>query len=129
MTWTQLWSDPYPYAVVLIVLIIDTGIFTFLSWYFERVLPSQFGLRLPPWFIFTVEYWRGHKYSRAYVDTCVEEGEHVEPVDANYKDKASIKIRDLTKKYSTGKVAVNELTLTMYKDQICCLLGHNGAGK
>jgi len=31
--------------------------------------------------------------------------------------------------YSNGKKAVNGVSLTMYKNQIFCLLGHNGAGK
>lgn len=31
--------------------------------------------------------------------------------------------------YPNGKKAVNGVSLTMYKNQIFCLLGHNGAGK
>lgn len=31
--------------------------------------------------------------------------------------------------YSNGKKAVNNLSINMYKDQIHCLLGHNGSGK
>jgi len=38
-------------------------------------------------------------------------------------------ISNLKKKYATGKVAVNDLSITMYKNQIFALLGHNGAGK
>lgn len=40
-----------------------------------------------------------------------------------------MKVRGLSKIYSNGKRAVNDLNLTMYKNQISCLLGHNGAGK
>ena len=38
-------------------------------------------------------------------------------------------INNLRKKYATGKVAVEDLSITMYKNQIFALLGHNGAGK
>ena len=37
-------------------------------------------------------------------------------------------IRNLVKKYGK-KTAVNELSLTIFKDEILVLLGHNGAGK
>ena len=43
-----------------------------------------------------------------------------------------LKISGLTKEFTTGKsslLAVNNLSLTMYKGQIFALLGHNGAGK
>lgn len=35
----------------------------------------------------------------------------------------------MTKIYPDGKRAVDNLSLSMYKDQIFVLLGHNGAGK
>lgn len=38
-------------------------------------------------------------------------------------------IKNLSKVYDSGKRAVNNLSLTMYKDHISCFLGHNGAGK
>ena len=37
-------------------------------------------------------------------------------------------ISNLVKKYGK-KAAVNDLTLTLFKDEILVLLGHNGAGK
>lgn len=40
-----------------------------------------------------------------------------------------IKIQHLRKEFSNKKVAVRDLSLNMYKDQITVLLGHNGAGK
>lgn len=38
-------------------------------------------------------------------------------------------VRDLVKKYPNGNLAVNNLNLDLYSDQIFVLLGHNGAGK
>jgi len=33
------------------------------------------------------------------------------------------------KRYESGKLAVNDVSMTMYPGQIFALLGHNGAGK
>ena len=43
---------------VLGMMVLDTIIFTFLGWYFDHVVPSEFGVRHPPWFLFTAAYWR-----------------------------------------------------------------------
>jgi ATP-binding cassette, subfamily A (ABC1), member 3 len=40
-----------------------------------------------------------------------------------------LKLDGLGKTYPSGKVAVKDLSLSMYQDQIFVLLGHNGAGK
>lgn len=45
------------------------------------------------------------------------------------KENQVVKVSDLYKVYPSGKSAVNGVSLTMYKDQIFALLGHNGAGK
>ena len=56
-----------------------------------------------------------------------------EDVDANLKalerNEESLSIFNLKKVYENGKVAVNDLSLKMYKNQIFSFLGHNGAGK
>ena len=38
-------------------------------------------------------------------------------------------IRNLTKKYGSNSVVVNNFSLTINRDEIVCLLGNNGAGK
>jgi len=45
------------------------------------------------------------------------------------KNNQSVKLTNLTKRYKGGKLAVENLNLTIFKDQISVLLGHNGAGK
>lgn len=42
---------------------------------------------------------------------------------------SGVRIKNLRKVYSNGKVAVHGLSLNMYEGQITVLLGHNGAGK
>ncbi len=61
-------------------------------------------------------------------------GPNVEEVDQKFKDMEdsgqTLKLRNLLKTFNDGeKVAVNNLNLDMYNDQISVLLGHNGAGK
>lgn len=54
-----------------------------------------------------------------------------ENVAKDEQDK-SIRVTDLRKEFSTPdgvKVAVDDLSITMYEGQIFALLGHNGAGK
>jgi len=61
------------------------------------------------------------------------ENKDFEPVAANIKELENsdecLKVNNLRKVYSTGKIAVKDLSITMYKNQIFALLGHNGAGK
>ena len=44
-------------------------------------------------------------------------------------NKGTLKVSNLKKNFSNGKVAVDDLNLEMFPDQIFSLLGHNGAGK
>lgn len=45
------------------------------------------------------------------------------------RDSYSLKIKNLRKVFDNGKVAVGNISMTMYSGQIFALLGHNGAGK
>jgi ATP-binding cassette subfamily A (ABC1) protein 3 len=42
---------------------------------------------------------------------------------------AGIVIKNLTKRFGRGKLAVDGVSIRMYAGQITVLLGHNGAGK
>lgn len=42
---------------------------------------------------------------------------------------SGVSIRNMGKTYSNGKVAIRDLNLDFYQDQITAFLGHNGAGK
>ena len=43
--------------------------------------------------------------------------------------RVGVRIRNLGKTYSNGKVALRNLNLDFCEDQITAFLGHNGAGK
>ena len=56
------------------------------------------------------------------------EGENFEDEPENKK--IGVQIRKLVKVYKTGnKLAINDLSINFYEDQITSFLGHNGAGK
>ena len=62
-----------------------------------------------------------------------KEEANFEDLEENLKSQSNenktLKISNLRKVYSNGKVAVEKLNLEMFSDQIFALLGHNGAGK
>ncbi len=41
------------------VLAVDTLLYLLLAWYLDQVVPSEFGLQRPPWFLCTPAYWLG----------------------------------------------------------------------
>jgi ATP-binding cassette, subfamily A (ABC1), member 1 len=40
-----------------------------------------------------------------------------------------VALKSLSKTYSNGKIALSNLSLNFYQNQITAFLGHNGAGK
>ncbi|CAL8072882.1 unnamed protein product [Orchesella dallaii] len=117
---------------VILMLFFDGIIYLLLAIYIEAVFPGDFGVPLPWYFPFTKWYWCGS--GRA------DSGEIIgPPIDDHRKkyghlfekepnSRAGIKISGLTKIFG-DKIAVNNLHLNFYENQITALLGHNGAGK
>ena len=52
-----------------------------------------------------------------------------ESVSDELRQSLALRLRNLTKTYSDGKRAVDNISLSLYPGQIFVLLGHNGAGK
>ncbi len=119
-------------------LMFDSIFWGVVSWYFNRVLPSDCGQHLQWYFPFTSGYWFPNSAkapSRSSEDTeqvSYDDSILAEPVAEILKAQAhegrNIEIRGLTKRFG-DKTAVNRLDLSMYNGQITGLLGHNGAGK
>lgn len=132
-------------------------VWTFLTWYLNRVITPEYGRALPVWFPFSPAYWRhycGHHGkgldSDAASSTTVLSNDDVE---AN-GGVSALPIRDISssipvepvsdalrrqseegnsieivnlRKSFGDKTAVDGLNLSMYCGQITALLGHNGA--
>ena len=167
----------YSLLYMFIMSIVDFFIYTFLGYYLTMVLPHQYGIRKPFYFLFTKEFWCGRNYkpkntdenqmsdilslktentntpmnltqtqgilADSALDTTLEKNnnnynnyltnsKNFENEDL-YKDRTQkddvLKIINIKKVFKDGKIAVNNLNINFYKDEIFALLGHNGAGK
>ena len=145
--------DNYSIITMYIMLIADILIYLFLGYYFQNILPHEFGIRKPWYFLCTKKYWsRKIKiFNKNNIlineeDPPLKESEELildVPLIFNenenfqteeiYKEmngpKDVLKIREIVKKFDDGKIAVNHVSLNLYKNEIFALLGHNGAGK
>ncbi|CAK4251247.1 unnamed protein product [Aphanomyces euteiches] len=106
-----------------------------------EVIPQEYGTPKKWYFPLQPSFWLGGSRADAKVVDKVAEAApetiNVESVgvelQAQEQDGRALRIRGIRKTFQTPmgvtKVAVNGVDLTMYQDQITCLLGHNGAGK
>ena len=135
-------------AASLYALILDCIVYCTLLWYFDNVIPDQFGARRPLHFPFIRAYW-GLKQAKlvdevawlkknaslAY-DPVAEEDANVLAARQAALDPstpAAVRVINLRKVYLGGgagrKVAVNNFTLALEEGKLLALLGQNGAGK
>jgi ATP-binding cassette subfamily A (ABC1) protein 3 len=131
----------------IIFMSIDAVLYILLALYFDKVIPSEYGVSLPWYFPFTKSFWRGHKaHDNALADNerallneeaedrkrkLVELNVVEEPENAlkrQIETEQAMVVRNLRKHFGT-KVAVDSLDLDIFEGQIFALLGHNGAGK
>ena len=135
----------YSVFLMFLMLIVDLLLYLFLGYYLLNILPHDYGVRKPWYFLFTPSYWgcKKRKYKAINEENLedAKEGLINSPLNNNdnfqnediYKEmndpKDSLKIRKVVKRFDDGKVAVNGVSLNFYKNEIFALLGHNGAGK
>ncbi len=127
---------------------VDFVIYIAMGWYMDKVMPRQYGVSLPFYFLFTSAYWRSdeipseNKIWDIDSEVCklqceVTDGNEVcEAVGRELKlqerNNRAVVISKLCKTFPTPdgvKIAIKNLNLTLYEGHITCLLGHNGAGK
>ncbi|XP_006608402.1 ABC transporter A family member 1-like isoform X1 [Apis dorsata] len=138
----NLWSGPgIPFGGSLIMMTLDIILYACLAYYFDCVIPSEYGTKRTPWFCFTPEFWCQRKAPRVPSSNGEsnsfipgeETNRDVEPVVREMKGREAIRIVDLYKSYQKCRKpeikAVNGINLTIYEGQITAILGHNGAGK
>jgi ATP-binding cassette subfamily A (ABC1) protein 3 len=115
---------------ILGMMIASSFLTAFLIWYLDNVWPFQPGVPKPAWYLFTPDYWF-KRIAGKNVNT--EEVSY----DPRYFEKredntpVAIRLKGVTKIYGQvkKKVAVDNVSLNIYRDEITCLLGQNGAGK
>jgi ABC-type multidrug transport system ATPase subunit len=132
----------YSLHMSMSMLAVDILFWWLLFYYVEQVNPFLTGYRRVWYFPFTKVYWKevlGMDTHSALVDDSVMESEETDSTkfeqvsDPNLlrmeETGNCIEVKGLKKKFGASFYAVNGLDLTMYSNEIFCLLGHNGAGK
>ncbi|KAJ3333018.1 ATP-binding cassette sub- A member 1 [Blyttiomyces sp. JEL0837] len=135
-------------------MLMNIGIFGVLLWYFDAVVPDEYGTRQPFCFPLLPSYWglknttkqaekewlRRIKSERSLPVTSDEDYEvSVERQNAlgNLTESVPVRIINLNKTYQKyffsnsklDKVAVRNTCLTLQEGKLLALLGQNGAGK
>ncbi|BES97662.1 ATP-Hypothetical protein cassette sub-family A member [Nesidiocoris tenuis] len=130
---TNFFDDPKttdavpPFGISLLIMSAGMVMFVILMAYVDTIKPGPYG-RAKPWY-FVVNYCRSNSRT---VRPSVEApptafgGAVTETTNANKP--FGLKVVDLVKKFGNFK-ALDDLSLTIYKNEITVLLGHNGAGK
>lgn len=136
--WNNFYKQPtvdsnFTLLTSIVMLLCDTVAYLFITWYVDAVMPGEYGVPEPLYFLFTKKYWFGSsqvsKFDRQ-VSIVAQDSTYFErdPTDL----RPGISIQHLRKVFGSGKtrkVAVRDTTVNMYEGQITALLGHNGAGK
>ncbi|XP_034361562.1 ABC-type organic anion transporter ABCA8A-like [Arvicanthis niloticus] len=129
-------GNPNEVIGTIFMLLFDGVFYLMLTFYFEKVLPSEYGRRYPPWFFLKSSFWSGQNpVDHPSLDTETDyefSDDCFEPVSTEFHGKEAIRIRNLTKDYiqkSKCTEALKDLTLDVYRGQITAILGHSGAGK
>ncbi|KZC11898.1 ATP-binding cassette sub-family A member 5 [Dufourea novaeangliae] len=138
----NLWSSPgIPFGGSLIMMTLDIFLYACLAYYFDSVIPSEYGIKRTPWFCLTRSFWCQRKAPRVPSSNGEsnsfipgeETNRDIEPMVREMKGREAIRIVDLYKSYQKCRKpeikAVNGINLTIYEGQITAILGHNGAGK
>ncbi|KAM5273361.1 ABC-type organic anion transporter ABCA8A-like [Ctenodactylus gundi] len=129
-------SDSKLHVATIFMLFLDGVFYMVLTFYFEKILPNEYGRQHSPLFFLKSSYWHGQ--SMAHHVTLDNETESefpddtFEPVSTEFQGKEAIRLRNLTKEYK-GKPknveALKDLAFDIYEGQITAILGHSGAGK
>lgn len=124
----------YSMFATYMYLIMCTGIYTVLYYYLSHVFPGKNGTPQPFYFPFMPSFYRDRENSVVDAESSggdVPDG-IIQSTAAAVSDIA-VSIRGLSKHFrefcGRRKVAVDNLTMDIYRNQITVMLGHNGAGK
>ena len=147
----------YKMSTCYMMFSIDFFIYLFLGYYLQNVIPHEYGMAKPFYFLFTPSYWCGEKEKEEdqKVEIYKEENNNKKDEDSQsnnsifddnphkdddnfqnedlYRDKNKdedvFMLRNVTKVYDDGKMACNNISFNLFRNEIFALLGRNGAGK
>ena len=129
---SPVFQDDFSIGYVILMMYVDALIYLLLALYIEQVFPGEYGVAKKWYFPFQKSFWKSETVlSRSDVNF----DPNFQTKGKNFENEPSemnigVQVRNLVKVYSTGnKLAVDDLSINFYKDQITSFLGHNGAGK
>ena len=116
----------------VLMLLFDIVFWLALAWYLDQVVPSEYGLQKPFYFLCTPSYWCGSRNESPeaaihYVPDAADAPLAVEPLPSPLTNRG-VAVRGLAKTWGR-RVAVYGLDMEMAPGQVTGLLGANGAGK
>ncbi|XP_065332368.1 ATP-binding cassette sub-family A member 7-like isoform X3 [Cloeon dipterum] len=134
---SPLLNDSMNLSTCMQMLLLDAVIYAVFTWYLEAVFPGEYGVPKRWYFFVQKSYWCGKDLTVDDVPTGST------PATENLNDsrdsgnleeepaglQVGVALQNLGKTYSNGKIALNNLNLNFYQNQITAFLGHNGAGK
>ncbi|XP_036135798.1 ATP-binding cassette sub-family A member 17-like, partial [Molossus molossus] len=129
-------SGEFNFTQVLLMLLLDSFLYSLVAWYTESVFPGVYGIAKPWYFIIMPSYWHEVPLSLTHSVLGIENTE--EAIRSKFIQEEptgltkGIELQHLYKVFYKGKnkyMAVKNLTMNLYQGQITVLLGHNGAGK
>lgn len=118
---------------IYVYLIMDTLMYLVLYYYFIEVFPGAYGTPKSFMFPFDRSFWIRRQVGQEPAASGSGESDAMSSNESGKSD-VVVRVRDLTKEFrplcgGVPKVAVKNLSMDIYRNQISVLLGHNGAGK
>jgi len=124
--------NSYRFCTFVFLTLGESLLFFVLGAYLDQVFPTETGVKKHP--LFFLGYSRNPKSTNkvspaqpVQINDLVEKPDPA--MQLQIEENKTVTIKSLKKVYPNGKMAVDNLSLEMYSDQIFALLGHNGAGK
>ncbi|KAI8905780.1 hypothetical protein DFJ77DRAFT_478934 [Powellomyces hirtus] len=135
-TWTEN-VEGISFLTTFIATLATIPLYFFIGWYLSNVIPGEYGVAKPFYFLFTLDYWVGqssHDDSNYWNGRPVYQDSDAVVEEAGPNLPVGISINGLTRIFrqagaNSQHVAVDGLHLQAYEGQVLSLLGKNGAGK
>ncbi|XP_064460515.1 cholesterol transporter ABCA5-like isoform X2 [Ornithodoros turicata] len=134
MRFSNLFDESFSVGSAMIMLFVDILLYGLLAYYFDTVVPGEFGQSRSPLYILNwFMPWQKDNKKETTTSIEMQGSPDVEDRPAELLGREAIKIRNLKKVFRSWRkepvTAVDGITLSMHEGQIAALLGHNGAGK